>query len=120
MAITRSLTEELTALLPMLRQMPRRIDRISSAIEDGRLSVNVRALANEQDRQTISSMLHEAMLTVLASTAGIMAVLMIGNAGGPAITDAVSMYQFFGYMLLVLAFILAMRVLVLIFRLSRH
>jgi hypothetical protein len=29
------------------------------------------------------------------------------------------MYQFFGYMLLVLAFILAMRVLVLIFRLSR-
>ncbi len=118
-AVARSLSEELAALLPMLRQMPRRLDRISSAIEDGRLSVNVRALANEQDRQTISSMLHEAMLTVLASTAGIMAVLMIGNEGGPDLTSAVSMYQFFGYMLLVLAFILAMRVLVLIFRLSR-
>jgi len=118
-AVARSLSEELAALLPMLRQMPRRLDRITSALEDGRLSVNVRALAHEQDRQTISSMLHEAMLTVLASTAGIMAVLMIGNEGGPSLTSAVSMYQFFGYMLLVLAFILAMRVLVLIFRLSR-
>ncbi len=118
-AVARSLSEEMAALLPMLRQLPRRLDRISSALEDGRLSVQVRPLANEQDRQTVSSMLHEAMLTVLASTAGIMAVLMIGNEGGPSLTSAVSMYQFLGYMLLVLAFILAMRVLVLIFRLSR-
>lgn len=48
-----------------------------------------------------------------------MAVLMFGADGGPAITDSVSMYQFIGYTLLVFAFILAMRVLVLIFRLSR-
>lgn len=118
-AVGKSLMEEIVELLPLLRQMPRRLDRISAALEEGRLSVNIRPLANEHDRQTVSSMLHEALLTVLASTAGVMAVMLIGAEGGPAITESVSMYQFIGYTLLVFAFILAMRVLVLIFRLSR-
>jgi len=115
-ALRKTLTDELTSLLPMLRRMPRRLDRIASALEDGRLSVNVRGLSNEGDRQTVSALLHEALLTILASTAGIMAVIMIGQSGGPRLTAAVSMFQFIGYGLLVLAFILAMRVLVLIFR----
>lgn len=118
-AIRKTLTEELAALVPMLRHLPRRLDRITAALEDGRLNVNIRPLASEQDRQTLSGMLHEALLTVLASTAGIMAVIMVGHDGGPAITASVSMFQFIGYTLLALAFILAMRVLVLIFRLSR-
>src|SRR5690606_34986658 len=118
-AVGKSLMEEIVELLPLLRQMPRRLDRISAALEEGRLSVNIRPLANEHDRQTVSSMLHEALLTVLASTAGVMAVMLIGAEGGPAIPESVSMYQFIGYTLLIFAFILAMRVLVLIFRLSR-
>ena len=115
-ALRKTLTDELTSLMPMLRRMPRRLDRIASALEDGRLSVNVRGLSNEGDRQTVSDLLHQALLTILASTAGIMAVIMIGQDGGPQLTSAVSMFQFIGYGLLVLAFILAMRVLVLIFR----
>jgi ubiquinone biosynthesis protein len=115
-AVQKTLTEELTTLLPMLRRLPRRLDRITSALEDGRLNVNVRPLANAQDQRVMRGMLHEALLTVLASTAGLMAVIMIGQDGGPAMTEEVSMFQFLGYALLVLAFILAMRVLVLIFR----
>lgn len=72
-------------------------------MEDGRLGVNVRGLANEGDQQTVSGMLHEVLLTILASTAGIMAVMMIGQNGGPNLTETVSMYQFIGYALLVLA-----------------
>ena len=45
-----------------------------------------------------------------------MAVLMLGLHGGPAITNAVTLYAFFGYCLLVIAAILALRVLVLVFR----
>ena len=118
-AVKKTLTEELTTLLPMLPMLPRRLDRITSALEDGRLNVNVRPLANRQDQRVMRGMLHEALLTVLASTAGLMAVIMIGQDGGPTMTDAVSMFQFLGYALLVLAFILAMRVLVLIFRPAR-
>jgi ubiquinone biosynthesis protein len=41
---------------------------------------------------------------------------MLGLHGGPAITSTVSLYAFFGYCLLVIAAILALRVLVLVFR----
>jgi predicted lipid-binding transport protein (Tim44 family) len=51
-----------------------------------------------------------------SSASGIMAVLMLGLHGGPAITSTVTLYAFFGYCLLVVAAILALRVLVLVFR----
>jgi ubiquinone biosynthesis protein len=75
-------TDELIALLPMLRCLPRRINRISGALE----------------------------------ASGIMAVLMLGLHGGPSITRTMSLYAFFDYCLLVVAAILAVRVLVLVFR----
>ncbi|HSZ31385.1 MAG TPA: hypothetical protein VK784_16700 [Pseudonocardiaceae bacterium] len=51
-----------------------------------------------------------------AATAGIMAVLMLGLHGGPSITRTVTIYAFFGYCLLVIAAILALRLLVTVFR----
>jgi ubiquinone biosynthesis protein len=115
-ALKRTFTDELTLLLPMLRRLPRRIDRIAAALEEGRLNVNVRSLADERDRRTVATMLHEVLLTILASTAGIMAVIVLGQEGGPQVTRAVSMFELIGYGLLVGALILGMRVLVLIFR----
>jgi hypothetical protein len=51
--------------------------------------------------------------------AGIMAVLLLGTGGGPAVTATVSLYQLLAYNLLVVCAILALRVLVLIFRPDR-
>ena len=39
-------------LLPMLRRLPRRLDRIAGAVEQGRLGVEVRLFADERDRAT--------------------------------------------------------------------
>jgi ubiquinone biosynthesis protein len=61
-------------------------------------------------------MLHQVILTALAATSGIMAVLMLGLHGGPAITSTVTLYAFFGYCLLVITAILALRLLVTVFR----
>lgn len=114
--LRKTVTDELIALLPMLRRLPRRIDRISGALEAGRLSVNVRLLADAADRRHVTSLLHQVLLTFLAAASGIMAVMMIGLHGGPSITRTVTLYAFFGYCLLVVAAILAVRVLVLVFR----
>jgi ubiquinone biosynthesis protein len=108
--------DELTSLLPMLRRLPRRIDRIAGALEAGRLSVNVRHLADASDRRFVTGLLQQVLLTFLAAAAGIMAVMMIGLHGGPSVTQTVTLYAFFGYCLLVVAAILAVRVLVLVFR----
>jgi ubiquinone biosynthesis protein len=108
--------DELASLLPMLRRLPRRLDRIGGALETGRLSVNVRHLANASDRRYITGLLHQVLLTFLAAASGIIAVMLIGLRGGPSFTRTVSLYSFFGYCLLVIAAILAVRVLVLVFR----
>jgi ubiquinone biosynthesis protein len=114
-----AVTEELTTLLPMLRRLPRRVERIASAAENGRLSVQVRLFADQRDRRHLTGLLHQVLLTILAATAGIMAALLLGTAGGPTVTATVSLYQLLGYNLLVVCAILALRVLVLIFRPDR-
>jgi ubiquinone biosynthesis protein len=118
-ASPQTVADELATLLPMLRRLPRRVERIASAAEHGRLSVHVRLLADERDRRHVTGMLHQVLLTILAATAGIMAVLLLGTAGGPEVTTTVSLYQLLGYNLLVVCAILALRVLVLIFRPDR-
>ncbi|MGW7686943.1 ABC1 kinase family protein [Kribbella sp. NPDC054772] len=119
-ALRRTATEELATLLPMLRRLPRRIDRIAAAAESGRLGMNVRLLADERDRRHFTGLLHQVLLAVLGATAGIMAVLLLGTPGGPQVTDAMSLFQLIGYNLLVICAVLVLRVLVLIFRLPRH
>jgi ubiquinone biosynthesis protein len=114
--LRKTAADELIALLPTLRRLTRRSDRIGGALEAGRLSVNVRLLADPADRRYLTGLLHQVILVALAATSGIMAVLMLGLHGGPAITTTVTLYAFFGYCLLVIAAILALRVLVLVFR----
>jgi ABC1 atypical kinase-like domain len=114
-ALRRTAADELVALLPMLRRLPRRVDRIAGALEAGRLSVGVRLLADSADRRYLTGLLHQVILAILAATSGVMAVLLLGLHGGPSVTRTVTLYTFFGYCLLVIAAIFAVRVLVLVF-----
>jgi ubiquinone biosynthesis protein len=79
----------------------------------------VRLFADERDRRHISGLVHQVLLTVLGGVAGIMAVLLLGTAGGPMVTATLSLHALFGYNLLAVAAILALRVLVVIFRSDR-
>ncbi|GAA3447836.1 ABC1 kinase family protein [Planomonospora venezuelensis] len=110
---------EALSLLPMLRRLPRRLERIASAAEHGRFGVNVRLFADERDRRHVTGLLHQVLLTVLAATTGIMAVLLLGTSGGPSVTDDVGLFQLLGYNLLVVSAVLGLRVLVVIFRAGR-
>jgi len=47
----------------------------------------------------LTVLLHQVILVALAATSGVMAVLMLGLHGGPAITKTVTLYAFFGYCL---------------------
>ncbi|MEO3790301.1 AarF/UbiB family protein [Nonomuraea sp. B10E15] len=117
--IKESVAQELAALVPMLRRLPRRVERIASAAEHGRFSLNVRLLADDRDRAYLTGLLHQVLLTVLGATAGIMAVILLGIDGGPAALGTTSLFQLIGYNLLVISAILVLRVLALIFRRPR-
>jgi ubiquinone biosynthesis protein len=103
--------KEVLELVPLLRRLPRRFDRISAAVERGQLSANVRLLADPRDREVLSGYLHQALACVLAAAAGIMAVVLLASQGGPLISQNVRLYAVFGYNLLVISAVLAIRVL---------
>ena len=103
--------KEVLELVPLLRRLPRRFDRITTAIERGQLSANVRLLADPRDQEVVSGYLHQALEGVLAATIGIMAVVLLASQGGPLISQGVRLYAVFGYNLLVISAVLAIRVL---------
>lgn len=114
-----ALNNEVLSLLPMLKRMPRRIDQITADLEAGRLGFNMRLLAHPQDRQMIRSLVHEIILTFLAGVTGIMATMLLISDGGPMVTSNLTLYQLFGYTLVGIASIFALRVVFDIFRRRR-
>lgn len=109
--IAKTLADELYTTLPVLRRLPRRVDRITAALEQGRLGVNVRLFADERDRRFATDQLDQVLLTILAAAAGIIAAVVLGTTGGPTVTPTVSLLQVIGYNLLLVACVLALRVL---------
>lgn len=111
--------EELSSLLPALTRLPRRIDRIAGAVEQGRLSVNIRLLADERDRRVITTLVHQALLAFVAAAVGVIGVLLLSARGGPDVTASVTLHQLLGYDLLLVSFLLVVRVLFVVFRPER-
>ncbi|MDS0138678.1 MULTISPECIES: AarF/UbiB family protein [unclassified Amycolatopsis] len=114
----RTATGELLALLPVLRRIPRRIDRIGAALEEGRLSVNVRLFSDERDRDVVTSLVHEALLAFVGAATGLMAVFLLTGSGGPRIAEDLTLHQVFGYNLLVISALVGLRLLFVVFRRS--
>jgi ubiquinone biosynthesis protein len=115
-AVQKTVADELAALLPVVRRLPRRFDRVTGALEQGRLGFNVRLFADERDRRVVTSLTHQFLLTFVGVASGVVAALLLGAPGGPKIAPTVSLYQLIGYNLLIVAAILVLRVLFTIFR----
>jgi len=104
-------TEELMSLLPLLRPLPRRLARLSAALERGELTVRVRVLADRSDRRFVRSMLQRAVTAFLGAAAGVMAVLLLNAGGGPEVSSALSLFHLLGYNLLLVSLVLGLRAL---------
>ena len=114
--VQKTAADELLALVPVLRRLPRRLDRISGSLEQGRLGVNVRLFADERDRRVVTGLTNQFLLTFLGAATGIMAALLLGVTAGPQVASDVSLAQLIGYNLLLVASILVLRVMFTIFR----
>lgn len=109
--LTRSLADEAAAVLPMLLRLPRRAERISSALEQGRLGVNVRLLADERDRRFIQTLVRDVLLTFLGGLTGVLGMLLLSTRGGPRVTGSLRLFDVFGYNMLLISSVLVLRVL---------
>jgi len=115
-AVKKTAADELAELLPVIRRLPRRFDRVTGALEQGRLGLNVRLFADERDRRVVTGLTNQFLLAFLGTASGIVAALLLGAPGGPKVAPTVSLYQIIGYNLLIVAAILVLRVLFTIFR----
>ncbi|MFI5911362.1 ABC1 kinase family protein [Dactylosporangium sp. NPDC051541] len=104
--------DEALKLLPLLRRLPRRVDRITNALEQGRLTFATRLFADERDRTYITGLVRQLTLAFLGAVTGVMAVLLLGTTGGPGLSASLTLYQLFGYNLLLLSAVLMLRALV--------
>jgi ubiquinone biosynthesis protein len=109
-------TDEVLGLLPVLRRLPRRIDRITTALEQGTLTARMRVLADESDRQFVSAVTGRAVLAFLGAALGIVSVMLIGTRGGPTFFPGTSLFHVFGYVGLFFSIVLILRVVIAISR----
>mgnify|MGYP003407363527 FL=1 len=115
-AVAKAVKTELARMIPLARRLPYRIDQITGDLADGRLSVNVRLFADRRDRALLRDFGNLASLTFLAGVFGIMAAMLLTSTDGPLVTDSISLFQLFGYLLVIASGVLTLRVFFDIFR----
>jgi ubiquinone biosynthesis protein len=103
--------DDLLELLPMLRKIPRRLDRISSALERGELSLRIRPFAHERDAQLVTRLTNRVILAFFSASIGLVAVFLLRLGGGPEMFDT-NLDVLLGYGGLTAATALGLRVIV--------
>ncbi|MDE3724894.1 AarF/UbiB family protein [Nocardiopsis sp. N85] len=109
--------DEIIALLPTLRRLPRRLDRITDQLHKGRFTVQVRPFAHPDDRRLIGDLAQRAILTVLAVATGLMSVGLFNVTDGPDVvwsqmSARAQLLNGAAWLLLVVAALLVLRLLV--------
>ena len=102
--------------LPLLQRLPRRLDRITAAIERNQLSANIRLFSDPRDARLVSRLVSWMVMAFMGVGIAIASVLLLGLSGGPHITSTLSVFQLFGYSGLFASVVLLLRVVVAIAR----
>lgn len=103
---------ELLTLLPMLRKLPRRADRISAALAQGRFTTNLRLFGDEHDVSVVTGLVHRAVLGLIGSALGVISGFLLLARGSPHITRGMTLLQLLGYIGLFLGVMLLSRVVI--------
>ena len=96
----RSVRDEFEAivptLLPMLQGLPRRLDRITEAMERNEIVLGVHLFPEERDRRFATRLMASLVVTVAGASAGVIGGLLILAANPRLTTDAGRMLQALG------------------------
>lgn len=109
-SLVKSAGDEIQALLPLLRRLPYRLDRITEVAERGALTVKVRLFADARDEQVVTVIASRAIMAFLGGVVGLISVLLLEAQGGPVITQTITLFQIMGYIGLCASAALIMRV----------
>src|SRR6516165_8422860 len=111
---------ELLTLLPMLRKLPRRADRITAALAHGRFTTNLRLFSDPRDITVVTTLVNRAVLGLVGSALGVISVIMLLAPGDPGTSKGITVLQLFGYIGLFFSVTLILRVVIEILRPHRR
>ncbi|MDK9499696.1 AarF/UbiB family protein [Streptomyces katrae] len=77
--------DELVALLPVLRRLPRRLDRLGGALDEGRLGVNVRLFAHPRYQRVAGELVGRVVHALVGIFLGFAGLELLGRDGGPRV-----------------------------------
>jgi ubiquinone biosynthesis protein len=104
--------EELIRMGPLLRRLPRRLDRMANQIERGNLRARVSLFSDPHDEHVVTKLVNRTVLVIAGGIVGLIGAILVGVSGGPPFAGDTSLYEFFGYFSLFCSVVLIMRVIV--------
>ncbi len=103
------LHDEILAVLPHLRRLPERVDRILSLT--GRGELRVRTVTDEDSRRIVRTLANRALLGAIgAAVLAVSAHLLVAVDPGPTVTEGTGLFEVFGYGGLLAGTVLVLRV----------
>ena len=88
--------DELLAMLPHLRRLPDRVDRLLTLA--GRGELRVRSVVDEDGRRIVRTLVNRALLAGIgAALLVVSAVLLVAPSDGPAVSEDTGLFEIFGY-----------------------
>jgi ubiquinone biosynthesis protein len=115
-SMQQAVRDELLRTVPMLRRLPRHIDRAFTSMERDGVRVRVSHFSDERDEHVVVRLVNRLVLALLAGAIGLVSVGLIAIEGGPAFSNSTSLFRVLGYFGLFCATVLAMRVIVAVLR----
>jgi len=103
---------ELLGLAPLLRRLPRHLDRLATIAERDGLKARLSLFSEPDDARFLTRLLNRVVLAFLGGVTGLISVILLTVRGGPPFTGTTTLYQFFGYFGLFCSTVLVLRVLV--------
>lgn len=103
-------------MLPLLDRMPRSLARITEDLEAGQFQAHLRVISHLDDRRYVTGLVQQLSGAVLAAAAVLGGILLVTAAGGAQFLPGIPLTAVFGYLLTFAGFVLALRVVVQMFR----
>ena len=113
------LTDQLATLIPLLQRLPRRLSGLVEDLHAGELTLTVRTMQDRGERRFLTDLVQQVVLALLAATTAISGVLLVLADQGPRLAGDLDLTTYLGLVVLLFAFVLGSRVLVLVFRTAR-
>jgi ubiquinone biosynthesis protein len=100
---------ELASMLPRLRRLPDRVDRLLMLA--GRGDLRVRTIVDEDSRRIVRTLVNRGLLAVIGAVFLVVsAVMLVSTDDGPPVADQVGLYEVLGYGGLLAGSVLCLRV----------